>query len=1113
MTNTESFDILLGKIEVFIRKYYKNQLLKGLILGLGITTLFFLLSSLTEYFGEYNSSIRTFLFYLNALLILGVFLKFIIVPLAGLFKLGKRISHENAAEIIGNHFTEVRDKLINTLQLKQKLETDSENTALLLAGIDQKIAEIKPVPFTSAIDLKANLKHLRYAGIPLIVILFLLIAAPEVITESSKRIIAYNQAFDPVAPFQFSVISKDLKVAALEDFMLDVQVSGSELPKEVYIEVEGTRFLCTPEGKRNFNYQFKNVKQNIPFRLYADGFYSKPYELISLPNPVLVGFDVYLDYPAYTGMADEMIKNSGNINIPQGTTVKWVFKTDDTRELAINFDHGIEKLTLSGDGSGEYSRQFLNGEQYSIKTSNEFLQGKNQMQYAVSVKADEYPSISVEEEKDSLLGNQFLFKGKVEDDYGISSLKFMLKKPNEAKAIGTAIPFNQSYASSFFFWEADFSMYELKPGDEIEYWFEVWDNDGVNGSKSSRTQKRVYRNPSEDELKQMRDAQTNSIKTDLTETIKDAKKLQKELDELNRKLLEKKEMNWQDKNKAKELLDKQKQLEAEIKNLQQEIKQNNDIFSKEKDDQMLEKQRQIEELLDQVLSDEMKEKLKQLEEMMKNLDKNQLREEMQKLKQDNKDVEKELDRTLELFKQMELEQKMKDAIDKLDDLQKKQDELADKSLKKDESQDNLKKQQDSLNKAFDALQKDLDDIEKKNQDLENPMEMEKTDQKEQEIEQEMKNSSDQLQKKNGGKASKSQKSASQKMQQMKEQMEQQMQENESESLEEDVSKIREILENLVQLSFDQERLMKQLGKTSPTNPLYVKITAEQKRLKDVAYAIEDSLFALSKRVEEIQSIVNREIGKVNNELDRTIEFLAERQTAQANGRQQMAMTSINNLALLLSEVSDQMQQQLAQQQQQQKQGNGSCKKPGNNKKPGSGKPSVGAMRQMQQQLNEQLEKMKSEMGKPGKGKDGKSGSEQLAKMAAQQEMLRNQLQKIMNEMLRDGDGGNTGNLKSIMNKMEQTETDIVNKNISQETLKRQQEIMTRLLEAERAEQERDQDDKRESNENNMDFKRNQKEFEQYMKQINSETESLKTISPQMKPYYKYLVKEYFENQN
>lgn len=153
------------------------------------------------------------------------------------------------------------------------------------------------------------------------------------------------------------------------------------------------------------------------------------------------------------------------------------------------------------------------------------------------------------------------------------------------------------------------------------------------------------------------------------------------------------------------------------------------------------------------------------------------------------------------------------------------------------------------------------------------------------------------------------------------------------------------------------------------------------------------------------------------------------------------------------------------------------------------------------------------MGKPGKGKDGKSGSEQLAKMAAQQEMLRNQLQKIMNELLREGDGGNTGNLKNIMNKMEQTETDIVNKNITQETLKRQQEIMTRLLEAENAERERDQDEKRESNENKFDFKRNQKEFEQYMKQINAETESLKTISPQMKPYYKNLVKEYFENQN
>ena len=84
--------------------------------------------------------------------------------------------------------------------------------------------------------------------------------------------------------------------------------------------------------------------------------------------------------------------------------------------------------------------------------------------------------------------------------------------------------------------------------------------------------------------------------------------------------------------------------------------------------------------------------------------------------------------------------------------------------------------------------------------------------------------------------------------------------------------------------------MKQLQNTNPANPLYTGITAEQKRLKDNAVAIEDSLFALSKRVAQLESFINREISKINNELDKSVEYLAERQVGQAASRQQTAMT-------------------------------------------------------------------------------------------------------------------------------------------------------------------------------------------------------------------------------
>jgi hypothetical protein len=76
--------------------------------------------------------------------------------------MGKIISHEEAADIVGKHFGNVQDKLLNVLQLQQN-KASVHSDALLNASINQRISELKPVPFTSAIDLSENKKHLKYA--------------------------------------------------------------------------------------------------------------------------------------------------------------------------------------------------------------------------------------------------------------------------------------------------------------------------------------------------------------------------------------------------------------------------------------------------------------------------------------------------------------------------------------------------------------------------------------------------------------------------------------------------------------------------------------------------------------------------------------------------------------------------------------------------------------------------------------------------------------------------------------------------------------------------------------------------------------------------------------
>jgi hypothetical protein len=329
-----------------------------------------------------------------------------------------------------------------------------------------------------------------------------------------------------------------------------------------------------------------------------------------------------------------------------------------------------------------------------------------------------------------------------------------------------------------------------------------------------------------------------------------------------------------------------------------------------------------------------------------------------------------------------------------------------------------------------------------------------------------------------------------------------------EQAEEDEAALRALLENLLRLSFDQENLMTDLKAMDVNNPQYLKALQQQRKLKDDFKVVEDSLFALSKRVIQIEAKVNQEVRAINQNMDESLANLEDRLIPQARSREQFAMTSINNLTLMLSEALQQMQAQA-----QAKPGSGSCKKPG-----GKGKqPSLSELRKMQEELNKNMARAKEAMKKEGGPKPGQKGkpggesgmSEQLAKMAAQQQYIRDQLQKLNLEENKDG-RNSLGNLQQIQKQMEETENDVVNRMITEQTLKRQQDILTRLLESEKAERERDQDEQRKSEDAKNYEQRNPPEFEEYKRLKLKEMELLKTVPPALNSYYKKKVTDYFQ---
>ena len=393
---------------------------------------------------------------------------------------------------------------------------------------------------------------------------------------------------------------------------------------------------------------------------------------------------------------------------------------------------------------------------------------------------------------------------------------------------------------------------------------------------------------------------------------------------------------------------------------------------------------------------------------MEKNNKEKLKNIIDEMQQDDEDVEKELDRTLELFKQMELEQKLEKNANKLNELAQKQKDLAKKTLDKKQDADQIKKEQEEIQNEFENIQKDLDQAQKLNQEIENKKNLLDTKEQEQSISQELKESLEQLEKNLKKQAAKSQEKAAQEMEEMSQSIQDSMAQEESETVAEDMETLRQILENLISLSFDQEKLIENLYDVKFNSPIYTQYLRDQNKLMDDSQIIEDSLFALSKRQPQIKSIVNSEINNMNANMDRALTFMEERKSSDASAKQQFAMMSANNLALLLSEVLEKMQKQMAKSNPNPS--NKMCNKPKS-----LGGESMKKMKQMQKALKEQMKSMlQGNKGQKGKNKKGGKQSEKIAKMAAQQEQIRNRMNEIRNEL--SGDQSSKNNIDKHCNK-------------------------------------------------------------------------------------------------
>ncbi|MFH4963826.1 DUF4175 family protein [Gaetbulibacter sp. M235] len=1119
----EGFKNIQDKLEGFIRKYYTNELIKGIILFFALGLLYFLATLLIEYFLWLNSLARTILFWLFVGVEIALVIKFIVFPIAKLLKLKKGINYEYASKLIGKHFPQVNDKLLNVLQL----QSDTSKTELLLASINQKSTELSPIPFKLAINFKTNFKYFKYAAIPLIIILITFVTGNfNLFSDSFERVVHYKTAYEQPAPFQFYVVNNDLNVIENTDFILHVTVSGSVMPNNVEIHYNNESYFLQQKNVGEFEYVFSKPKENIQFELTANNVTSKPYDLNIIEAPSLLSFELLLKYPSYVNKPSEVLKSTGNAVIPEGTNVTWKLNTKSTENVSL-FSKDTLSFSKTDNDKFELSKRIYNDFEYSLSTSNEHLKDYEKLAFSINVIKDEYPELNLKVEKDSVDMQTLYFYGQLSDDYGFNKLQLVYYPfEEESNKQYLNIPVSSSNISEFI--TAFPNNLNIEEGISYNLYFQVFDNDVVHNFKSTKSNVFTYRKRTKEEEEQRSLNMQNETIKDLNKSLKKFEEQDKQLEELSKTQKEKSELNFSDKKKLESFLKRQKQQDEMMKNFNKQLKENleefqkdnskKDIFKEDLKDRLNENEQQLKQ--DEKL-------LEEFEKLQEKINKEEFSQKLDELAKQNKNKKRSLEQLLELTKRFYVEKK----LDKLQQELLKQ-AIDQEKLSNTPKEENTTEKQDELNKNFDDFKKELDQLEKDNKELKKPIEIPRDKLDENEVVSEQKKASEELKNSENKEASKedktnpkedenlknaqkSQKKAAQKMMKMSEKMNQSMQMSGGEQMQEDVDMLRQILDNLLLFSFEQESLMNQFKVIEVNHNKYASYLRKQSSLREHFKHIDDSLFALSLREPKLSETVNKEITEVYYNIDKSLSQLAENEILQGISNQQFTVTAANNLANFLSDVLDNMEEQL-------------------NPSPGQGKGDMQLpdIIMSQEELNKMMEDgmKKDESGKPKdgkgdkkdekgeqqKGNNGKENGEDgdndsmnglLYEIYQQQQELRQALEeKLAKE-------GKTGSGSNLLKNMEDIELDLLNKGFTNETLQKMKQLEHQLLKLENATFQQGEDNKRESKSNTDNFNNDSNNQIPTAKQYFKTTEILNRQALPLQHIYKVKVQEYFKITN
>lgn len=1162
-TILNSYHNILQKLNRFAKKYYLQILIKGGLLFLSLGLLFFLAVLAIEYFLWLNSNGRLVLFLVFVGVALFLLYAYIAVPIFYLFKIKKGISNREASVLIGKHFPEIGDRLLNLLDLAE----DQDRSELLLASMEQRSKEMGTVPFIKAIDFKESFKYAKYLLVP--VLIFGLIALSGNFSSffgSYKRVVNYDLAYEPPAPFSFEVLAGNGAVLESKSYPIQVTTKGSIQPEDIYMVIDSKEFLLQ---KRNgtFQYVFEPPLEDTRFYFKANGVTSKTFELNALKAPAIQEFNIILDYPDYTKKPTERLKGTGNATFPEGTNVSWEIVGQHTESIQL-ITEDTTLIFSEKEEQFQLSKRIYDKFKYQLSTSNENVRDYEKLDYEFTVIKDAYPTIKANQILDSLNPNVAYYSGEASDDYQLQSISLICYPVDESdkKQIVQLNTPNRNFEQFYYTFP---SGLELEEGRNYSFYFEAKDNDAIHKGKTTKTAVFNLQILDDNQLKNKQLENQQSLIKNIDDSLDKFKEQKETLKEINKNQKEKNNLNFNDQNQIKDFLKKQQQQESLMEKFSKQLKEN---LEKDKADDPLNKLLK-ERLERQEIEAKKNERLlEELDKIADKINKEELTKRLEEVAKKQQTSERNLEQLLELTKRYYVTEKASQLTKDLEKLAKEQEELSESN----KENDSIKGEQEKLNKTFEELAKELNELKKDNAKLKKPLELKVDKPKEESVKKDQKEALEELNKgeesqnpekreESKSEAGKKQKSAAQKMKQMSQQLQQSSAGGGGgSSVTEDAEMLRQILDNLITFSFKQEKLFNGLQENDVDVTQFSNNVKRQQELRGLFEHVDDSLFALSLRRAELSEFVNEQITEVYYNVDKALENMAENRIYQGVSYQKYVLNASNSLADFLANILDNMQQSMQSGQGsgggegfqlpdiiksqgkigeqmgqmgksgkkgQGQKGSGKEQNEGENGKDGENDNGASGKNGNRKGENGNEEgqgdgegEKEGESGQ-GKGRAGENGEgsgqggqgelsedelKEIYEIYKEQQRIRQELEKQLEDFIKKTDKDLA---KKLVRQMEDFENDLLENGITEQNLNKANNIQYRLLKLEKAALKQGKKEERESNTNTNSFRNPITTKPSVLDNYKNQIEILNRQALPLQQIFQNKVKRYFKNEN